>query len=124
MTVLWGRLVSGLLEAPGYGSILLVSAYLVAGANLDEQNLGILERLGRVLTSSTHPYIVGGDFQVSPGTMVTIDFTQVVGATLVTASDGLGTCKSSRGVVFLPLITSWLSNALLGPLVRLAPAWR
>ena len=95
-----GRLVSGLLEAPGYGSILLVSAYLAAGANLDEQNLGILERLGRVLTTSTHPYIVGGDFQVSPGTMMTIDFTQVVGATLVTASDGLGTCKSSRGGYF------------------------
>ena len=95
-----GRLVSGLLEAPGYGSILLVFAYLVAGANLDEQSLGILEKLGRVLTTSIHPYIEARDFQVSPGTMATIDFTQAVGATLVTASDGLGSCRGSRGWCF------------------------
>ena len=64
---------------------------------MDEQSLGILEKLGRVLTTSIHPYIVAGDFQVSPGTMATIDFTQAVGATLVTASDGLGSRRGSRG---------------------------
>ena len=91
---------------------------------MDEQSLGILVKLGRLLATSTHPYIVAGDFQVSLGIAMTIDFTQAVGATLVAASDGLGSCRGSRGVVFLPLITCWLSNALLEPSVRPGFAWR
>ena len=41
-----GRLVSGLLEAPGYGSILLVSAYLAQGRTWMSKAWAFLRSLG------------------------------------------------------------------------------
>ena len=112
-----GRLVAGTLEAPGYGEVTLASAYMVSGQNFDEPSLRILEKLGAILGNRGCPFVVAGGFQVSPGALSSTSFLAHAGAKLVSATDGLGTCRGAYGrssVVDYFIIEQSLAGAVQG----------
>ena len=112
-----GRLVAGTLEAPGYGEVMLVSAYRISGQNLDEPNSRILEKLGAILGNRGCPFVVAGDFQVNPGALGSTSFLEQAGAKLVCATDGSGTCRGAYGrssVIDYFIIEQSLAGAVQG----------
>jgi hypothetical protein len=83
------------------GGITLASVYLVTGEGPSESNVGILDELGRTLVTLGRPFVIGGDFQMTPGELQGTGWVQRLGAALVAPpSDGPPSCSSGRTIDF------------------------
>ena len=59
-----GRAVGGIIEAPGYNPILVVSLYLEVGTKLGVCNLGVLSVVGKLIEEAGCSWIIGGDWNM------------------------------------------------------------
>ena len=60
------RVVFGLLQAPGYGDIVLGSLYLIDSIGLAPANVEILGQVGAFLGSRPEQFVIGADWQMAP----------------------------------------------------------
>ena len=58
------RVTWGILEAPGFGEVLLGSIYLVTGEQLSPANLSIMAHIGLTIQTTGLQHIVGGDWNM------------------------------------------------------------
>ena len=93
-----GRLIAGLVEPPGFLQILVASIYIVLGKGLGVESLELLEQLGGIIAARESPFIVGGDFQITPWQLEDTGFADKVGGPILAPSKGLGTCRAASGV--------------------------
>ena len=87
------RLVAAVVEAPGYGSILMMSAYLHVGAGLAQDNLTIIAKAAAVAQLHGLPWTLGADFQVLPAQVDEAGIATQAGAAVV-APRTRGTCRN------------------------------
>ena len=73
------------------GGILAISVYLVAGEPPDSaSNWQILTRVAEVIIATGTPFILGGDFQCSPGALIATGWTESIRGEV--ACTGITTC--------------------------------
>ena len=75
------------------GGIALCSIYLISGAGPGKANLELLWELSRWLASCGMPVIFGGDWQMSPGELLSLGWIQ--GNDLVIRTPSAPTCGSA-----------------------------
>ncbi len=97
-TVVPSRVLAACVEPPGHRQTLVISAYLKDGAGLSAMNLGYLAAVGTCINmhGPNYPFVVGGDFQISPEEIARTGFRDHVGATLITSAAARGTCRSTK----------------------------
>ena len=91
-----GRAEAAVVEFPGCPPFLAVSAYLHSGEGLSENNLQLLEDIGRAGASSSLPMLLGADFNMSAAGVFSSGFPQKLGCKLL--EPALGTCKGRGGI--------------------------
>ena len=90
------RMAAAMVEAPGYGPMLFISAYLRGGEGLTEANLGLIANTCSFAQREGLPWVMGADFQVCPEAVVHSDL-QAQASAEVVAPAGKGTCRSAVG---------------------------
>ncbi len=103
------RAVGATVEAPGCRPTVVVSAYLVDGIGLAARNRSILARIGEHLQALGHgpdecqdrqtgplPFIVAGDFNISPEILATSGFADGLQAAVVAPKNARGTCRTGK----------------------------
>ena len=78
-----GRLIAGLVQAPGHREMCVIVAYLWVGEGLSRRNLGILSKIGEVAIMNESHTIVMGDFNVGPSVVAASGFLQRAGMTML-----------------------------------------
>ena len=96
--VLWpGHLVCAHFDAVLKGGLLCFSPYLVHGLGLHGVNLEILRAIGIAACNWGGPFLVGGDFNLEPGELISSGWLGLIGAQVVapscnTCTIGAGSC--------------------------------
>ena len=93
------RVVIGMLECPSLPAIMLASTYLKTGiGGATPYNLGLFKFVGQTASEHRMPWIMGGDYKVSPHAMNETMFPQTAGAQILADLTPIGTCDSAHGV--------------------------
>ena len=82
-----GRATAGIAQIPGGEYIMRVSIYLRDRVDLDEGNRHILQEVGVFVQTSQLPCVMGGDWNMTPGTLNTSAFIQQYKGELVLPSE-------------------------------------
>ncbi len=103
------RAIAAKLEAPGCRPTVVMSTYLIDGIGPAAANRHILARIGDRLQSLGHdggdancrhagpmPYLVGGDFNMTPAVLAGTGITQRINASLVAPRAARGTCRTAK----------------------------
>ncbi len=92
------RAVMALVEAPGHRPFHAASLYLHDGEGLSARNMGLLSTVGAAVGAQGEkiPFLIGGDFQVSPQTLAQAGFAGHAAASVVASGCPLGTCRTAR----------------------------
>ena len=75
----------------------MISLYLKDGEGLSPTNLSRLGQVHDLIQSLKVPWIVLGDFNMSPGTLDQGGFLDLIGGTVVLADAGAATCTAGKG---------------------------
>ena len=87
------RVVAARIEFPGCPPFVAVSAYLISGACMVQDNLDILQAIGEAAASSSEPFLSGGDFNAGLRDVAETGLAEKMCSDLLEASDGFGSCK-------------------------------
>ena len=92
------RALVAMIDCPGIPAFLVASAYLKTGiGGAAPFNLQILEFIGQVVSSHRMPWVLGGDFQMSPQDLADTHFPSAARACIVADLNPVGTCTSAFG---------------------------
>jgi ribonuclease HI len=87
-TLVRGRIQAMHLNAIAPGGVLCVNVYMVAGAELSEENWALWMKLGRLLKIWKGPFVVGGDFQTEPAAVEETGWLHQVDGTIIHPNEG------------------------------------
>ena len=87
------RAASAVLEAPGPRQVQPYSVYLHNGEGLSERNHGVLRDVGAHASISGRCFVIGGDFNLEPSTLLEAEFPQSLASELISTGGPPGTCK-------------------------------
>ncbi len=101
--VVKGRVVAGMVEAPGCRPTVVYSGYLRDGVGANAENLGYLAKVGAhcKLQPDGVQAIVGADFNMNPQALDDTDFPTEVGGAIVNPGGGATTCRTAKAANLL-----------------------
>ena len=92
------RAIVAMVECPGLPAFLVASAYLKTGiGGAAPYNLKILEFIGQTVGAHRLPWVLGGDFQMTPQDLADTSFPEAAGARIVADLSPVGTCTNAFG---------------------------
>ena len=103
-----GRLVIGWVDSVIKGGVICAVVYLHVGEGWSERNLEIIQTLGSKLVALNQPFVIMGDFNMSPEEFSQCDFLNQVNASVV-APDTVTFKQAghSSSIDFLLLLLRW-----------------
>ncbi len=96
--VVQGRVVAGMIEAPGCRPTVVYSGYFKDGVGANEENLGYLARVGAHcgLQPEGVQKLVGADFNMTPDVLEETGFPSKVDGTIINPGGGVTTCRTAK----------------------------
>ena len=96
-----GRAVMARWQVPGQPAFFVVSAYLFTGTGLQQENLGIFEKIGQHAARAGMPAIMAADFNMAPSELALCDFAQKMHAAVVAPEQPTARCGPGKPVGLL-----------------------